>query len=217
MGLRPSGTKMCERRTCTRLSGKRNQSGGNSSVWYEVARKESLSSSVRYKESSRRDFVRPVLSRTKRELDFVRWVPVIMREGLRPSVTKSRERTASPRPAGTTNQAGKTTSLSTKSHRESLSTFVRYEESLRWDFIRPVRSRVIGGHVIVPLVRGIKHAGLLPSGKKSRERRACPSPSSMRNHAGWASSVWYKVVQKEGLSPSIWYEESSKLHFVLPV
>ena len=34
-----------------------------------------------------------------------------MREGFRPSVTKSRERTTSPRPAGTMNQVDETTSL----------------------------------------------------------------------------------------------------------
>ena len=61
-----------------------------------------------------------------------------MREGLRPSVTKSRERTASPRPAGTTNQAGETTSL-------------QYEVTQ-------------GELVHVRQVRGINKAGLRPSG-----------------------------------------------------
>ena len=138
MGLRPSGMKTHERRTCTRLSDKRNQSGRNSLVRYVVARNESLSSSVRYEESSRRDFICPVQSGAKRKLVIVRRVPGIMREGHCPSVTKSPKRTASPRPVGTTNHASETTSL-------------QYEVTQ-------------GELVHVHQVRGINKAGLHPSG-----------------------------------------------------
>ena len=54
---RPSGTKTCERRACPHPSGTRNQAGCTLSVQYEVKRTEGLSSSVRYEESHRLDFV----------------------------------------------------------------------------------------------------------------------------------------------------------------
>ena len=92
----------------------RNQACGTSSARYEVARNESLSSSVWYQEShgrdfvrlvrsrtkrglvhvllytksSKRDFVRPVRSRTKREHVLVQLVCGINLAGLHPSGTK---------------------------------------------------------------------------------------------------------------------------------
>ena len=140
---------------------------------------------------------------------------------------------ACPRPSGTRNHAGGTLSFRYEvTQKDSKSSSNWYDESSRRDyvpqyevmqgelvharqvrginkadFVHPVRSRAIGGHVIVPLVRGIKHAGLLSSDTKSRERRACPRPSGMRNQAGRTSSVRYEVMRKEGLSPSVWYKE----------
>ena len=49
---------------------------------------------------------------------------------------------------------------------------VRYEESSKWDFLRPVRSRAKGKFVDVHPVRGIKWKGLRQSGTKSCEMRA---------------------------------------------
>ena len=46
-----------------------NESGRH---WYEAMRKEDLSSSIQNEESIRRNFVRPVRSRAKVELVFVR-------------------------------------------------------------------------------------------------------------------------------------------------
>ena len=167
-GIRQSDTKLRERRACLRQSETRNQVGKTSSIWYEVTQNESLSSSVEYQESCERDFVRLLRSRVKGQQVLVQLVRQINQATLPPSSTKSR--------------------------RESLSMSVRYEESIRPDFVRPVRSHAIGGPFIVPLVRGIKHAGLLPSSTKSRERRACPSPSGMRKLASWTSSIQYEVV-----------------------
>ena len=72
VGLHLSGMKSRERRTCPHLFGTRNHVTGTSSVQYEVAHKENLSSFIRYEESSRWDFVRPERSRAKRELVLVR-------------------------------------------------------------------------------------------------------------------------------------------------
>ena len=162
--------KLLERRTCPHPSGTRNHVGWTSSVHYEVARKESLFFSVHYEESS----------------------------------SKSCERRAGPRPSGTSNQAGGTSSNQYKvTRKESFTTFIRYEaarkenlsssiryvESIKQDFVRPVRSRVKGELVLDRLVRGIKQVGLLPSGTKSCERKACLRPSGTRNQKGGTSSV----------------------------
>ena len=56
--------------------------------------------------------------------------------------------------------------------------------------------------------------GLCPSCTRSRERRASPRPSGMRNQASGTSSVQYEVARKERLSASIWYEVSSGRDFV---
>ena len=80
----------------------------------------------------------------------------------------------------------------TKSCKESLSTFVWYEELSWQDFARPVCSHAIGGHVVVRPIQGIKHVGLHLSGTKSHERRACPHPSGTRNQAGWTSSIRFE-------------------------
>ena len=149
-----------------RPSGSWNQARGTSSIQYEVARNEGLSSSIRYEESSKQDFIRPVRSRTKGEHVLVLHVRGIKQVGLHSSDKKS--------------------------CKESLSTFVRYEELSRWDFARPVHSRAKRGHVVVRLVRGIKYVGLHPSSTKLLKRWACPHPFGMRNQVGWTSSVRYE-------------------------
>ena len=68
----------------------------------------------------------------------------------------------------------------TKSQEESLSTSVRYEESIRMDFVGQLQSHAIGGLVLVPLVLGIKLVGLHPTGTKSRAWRSGPRSSGMR-------------------------------------
>ena len=73
-GLRPSGTNLSERRASPCPSYTMNQAGGTSSIQYEVAQKERMSSYVQYEESRRQNFVRPVRSRAKRELDLVHLV-----------------------------------------------------------------------------------------------------------------------------------------------
>ena len=128
----------------------------------------------------------------------------IKHTGLHLSSIKSRERSASPRPLGTRNQAGGTSSVQYESvQMESTSSFVRYKESSRWDFVCLLRSRTIGWQVLVRLVQGIKQAGLRLSSTKSHDRMACSSPSGMRNQAGWTSFVRYEVGHKKGLSSSI--------------
>ena len=124
-------------------------------------------SSVRYDESSRWDFVRPLRSRVKGEHVLVRLVLGIKQVGLHP--------------------------FSLKSRKESLSTFVRYEESSRQDFIHPVHRLVIGGLVLIGPVRGIMHAGLRSFGLISHEKGACPHQYGTRNHAGCTLSVRYEV------------------------
>ena len=87
-----SGTKSCERRACPHPSSMGNQAGWTSSVRYEVTRKESLSTSVWYDESSRRDFVHQVQSSVKGELVLVRPVLGIKQAGLHLSGTMSHDR-----------------------------------------------------------------------------------------------------------------------------
>ena len=79
--------------------------------------------------------------------------------------------------------------------KEDLSSFNRYEESSRRDFVRLVRSRAIGELVLIRLVRGIKQPGFRPSGTMSCERSASPSSSGTRNQAGVTSSVRYEVAR----------------------
>ena len=69
-----SGMMSREWKACPLPSGKRNQVGRTSSVQYEVTRKKCLSSSIRYKESSRWHFVHPIRSRAKGGLVLVRQV-----------------------------------------------------------------------------------------------------------------------------------------------
>ena len=146
-------------------------------VLYKVARKECLFSSVHYEESSRWDIIHPVRCRVKGELLLIHPVRGIKQAGIRPS---------------------------RQSHKmESLFSFVRYEESSRWDYICLLQSRSNGGLVLVHLVRGFKQAGLRPSGMKSCESIACPHPSGARNQAGGTSSVRYEVARKESLSPFV--------------
>ena len=162
-GLHLSGTMSRERRACPCPSDMRNQVSGTLSVRYKFAQREGSFSSIRDDESSRWDFVCPLRSRVKGEHVLVRLVRGIKQVGLHPSGLNS--------------------------CKKSLSTFVRYEKSSKRDFVHLVRSHVIRGHVLVCLVRRIKHAGLHPFGTNSRKRRACPRPSGTRNHASWTSSV----------------------------
>ena len=115
MGLSPTGMKSCDGKACSRSSDTRNEAGRTSSVRYEVVQKGSLSSSVRYEESSMWNFVHLVQSRVIEELVLVCLIRGIKHAGLRPSCTKSRK--------------------------ERLSTSFRYEVSSRRDYIHPVRSR----------------------------------------------------------------------------
>ena len=78
---------------------------------YVDTQKENLSSSVRYVESIRQEFVRLVGSRAKGELVLVRLVLGIKLAGHRLSGTKLSETKASPHPFGTRNQVGGTSSI----------------------------------------------------------------------------------------------------------
>ena len=149
----------------------------DSFVRYKVTRNEGLSSSIQYEESSKRDFVRPIRSCAKGWLVLVRLERGIKQAGLRPSVTKSCDRNACPRPAGTRNQASGTTSI-------------QYE--------------VVQGELLhVCPLRGIKLAVLRTSSTKSREWWACPRLSDTRIQLGGNSSVRYKVKREECLSSSV--------------
>ena len=153
----PSGTKSRERRACPRSSSTRNQAGESSSVCYDVVRMECKSSFIRYKESSWREFIRPVRSCTIGGLVIVCLVRGINLARLRLSGTKSRERRACPRLSCTMNQAGGTSSIWFKfARKEGLTSSVQYKESSTRDFVRPVRSRANGELVLVCPVRGRK-------------------------------------------------------------
>ena len=125
--LRPSGMKSLERRACPLSSGMRNHASGTSSIQYELARKESLSFSVHYEESStksceRRASLRPSDTRIHaggtlsiqykvvrtEELHLVRPVRGFKQAGFRPSGTKPQERRTCPRSSGMRNQASGT-------------------------------------------------------------------------------------------------------------
>ena len=148
-----SSTKSRESRACPHPSCTLNQAGETSSVWYEDVRKENLSSSVRYKESIRLEFVRPVRSCAKGDLGLVRPVQGIKWKGLRLSDTTSREKRACPLPSGMRNQASVTLSILYKDAcREGAFLSIRYNESSKRDFVRPVRSRAKGKHVHFRLV-----------------------------------------------------------------
>ena len=111
VGLYPSRTKPCERRACPHPSSTRNKFGGISSVCCEYVRKENLSSFVWYPKSSGLDIICAVRSCTKGELVIVHPARGINQAGLRPSGTKSHERSACLRPSGTGNQARETSSI----------------------------------------------------------------------------------------------------------
>ena len=130
--------------------------------------------------------------------------------GLRLSSTKSRERRACPHLSGIRNHAGGTSSICNEvTRKETMSPSVRYEESSRQDFVRLVCSRAIGGHILVRLVRGNMHAGLHTFGTKSRERRACPRLSGMRNQAGGISFVQYEVARNGSSSLPVWERDQA--------
>ena len=103
--------KSRERSACPHPSGTGNQAGGSSSILYEVVRMESTSSSVRNEESSRRNFVCLVRSRTNGDLVLVLLVRGIKHAGIRTSGTKSHNWRAYPIPSGTKNQAAGTSSV----------------------------------------------------------------------------------------------------------
>ena len=94
---------------------------------------------------------------------------------------------------------------------------IRYEESIKQEFVPLVRSRANGGQVLVHPVRGIKQAVLRPFGTKSRKRRVCPCSSGMKNQAGQTSFVLYKVTRKESLSLFVRYEEPGMWDIVRPI
>ena len=84
VGLHLIGSKSCEWRACPRPCSTWKQAGWISSVRYEVAGNEDLSSSIRYEESSRLHYVCLVQSHTRGELVLVRLVRGIKLAGLRP-------------------------------------------------------------------------------------------------------------------------------------
>ena len=178
-GLRLSGTKSRKRRACPCPSNIRNHVGRTSSVRYEVTQKESLSSSVRYEESSKRDSVRPLQNHARGHV-LIWQVCRIKQAGLRLSGTKS--------------------------HKGSFSMSVRYEQSSMQDFVHLVRILMKLKLVLIRPVPGITWEGLRPFGTKSRKMRACPCHSGTRNQASGTSYVWFKVARKESMSSSYWYE-----------
>ena len=91
-----------------------------------------MSTSVRYEKSSKREFVRLVRSCAIGWHVLIWLIRGIKQAGLRPHGTKSNE--------------------------ESKSTSVRYKKSSGRDFVRLVRSHVIGWHVLVRPIREIKQA-----------------------------------------------------------
>ena len=126
-------------------------------------------SSVRYEESSWRDFVCPVRVNQEGWTSSVRY-EVTRKMGL-------------PRPSGMRNHALRTSFIQSEVVQKlSLSSFVRYEESSRWDFVHLVRRRAKGEHVLVCPIRGINQAGIRQFGTKSRERSACPRPFGTKSH-----------------------------------
>ena len=81
--------------------------------------------------------------------------------GLRLASMKSRERSTCPRPSGTRNQVGGTSSICYEDTRkENLSSSVWNEESNTRDFVRQVRSRTNSELVLVRPVCGYNQAGL---------------------------------------------------------
>ena len=154
----------------------------------------SLSSSVRYEESSMLEFVRLGRSHVKQKLVLVCPVPRLKWEGHRPFGTNSHEMRTCPRPSDTRNQSGRNSSVRYEVARMvSLSLSIRYEETSWLDFIS--------------LVRGIKWDELCPSITMSHETRACPCPSDTWNQANGSSSVLNVVVRMDSLSSFIRYEE----------
>ena len=125
VGLRLSGTKSLERTACPCPFGSWNNAGRTSYVWNEVARMEGLSTSIRYEESSRQNFIHLVQSyskggfvlirlvrcRVKGKLVLFRSVRGIKLAKLHTTGPKSCEWRACPCQSGTRNQAGGTSSV----------------------------------------------------------------------------------------------------------
>ena len=74
------------------------------------------------------------------------------------------------------------------------------------DFVRPVRILTKLKLVLVRPVPRITWEGLRPFGTKSRKTRACPCHSGTQNQASGTSYVRFKVVRRESMSSSGWYE-----------
>ena len=129
-GHRLSSTMSREWKACPLPSGTRNLASRNSSIWYEVVRKECMFSSIWYRESRRRHFVRPVRSRAKGDLVHDRRVRGIKQAGYHQSGTKLGERWACPRPSCRRNQVGRTSSIRYEvKQKVGFFSTVRYEES----------------------------------------------------------------------------------------
>ena len=134
---------------------------------------------------------------------LVRPVRGIKYAGLRLSRPKSCERKACTRPSGTRNQVGGTSSIQYKDARkENLSSFVQYKESIRLEFVCPVRSRAKGDLVLIRLVRGIMQAGHRPSGTKLCEMKACPHPCEGIMHARLCPASMKSCESSSSLRPS---------------
>ena len=113
----------CGRSACPRLAGTRNQTGGTTSIRFEVVRGE---------------------------LVHVHPVRVIKQVGLRLSDMKSREKRACPCLSGTRSKVGRTSYQTDEVVRmEGMSSSIRYKESSKRDFVCPVRRHAKGGLVPV--------------------------------------------------------------------
>ena len=157
-----------ERCACPRSFGTRNHGG--------------MTSSIRYEECSRQNFVRMVRSHAKGGLVLIHPVPGIMLKGLRPSGLKSHEMRACPHPSATRNQASETSTVRYEVASEmcprpsvtsnqvggtssvnynvvrkvSISFSIWFVQTSRQDFIPLVRCHVKGVLVLIRRVRGIK-------------------------------------------------------------
>ena len=149
-----------------------------------------MSSSVQYEESIRREFVRPVRSRTKGELVFVRLVRRIKQVGLRPSGTKSRETKACPHSHDGIKDA--------RLHLASM-------KSREWS--------------ASPRQSGTKNQarGTLFVQDEVARKESLYSSDGMRNQVSGTSSVRYKDARMENLSSSVQDKESITQEFVRPM
>ena len=200
-----------------------------------------MSSSVRYRESSKWDFLTKSRKRkacprsagtrnlaggttsvrydvAQGELLHVHPLRGIKHARLRTSETKSHEQWVCPCPFDTRTQLGRNSSVRYKVMRkENLFSFIRYKESSWRNFVHPVRSHVKRKLVLAHPGCGIKQAVLRLSSTKSRERTACPHLFGTRNKAGRTSYIWNDVARTEDLSSSVQYEETIGREFISPL